>query len=298
MNSLTCRLRILAVLAFLSVASVFGRQDGTAGLGAAASQAPGATTVRIASLNMEGKLDSETAFREFDRSEHLLRTDILLLQEVDGDRQKRRDLIDGLSGSLGLPFVHVPDEAIAARPGCGLAVLSRFAMKETAVIHLKHFKLVYHLRDRIALVQTVETPLGDVRLFDLHLDARLNPGDRLDQLSSVLDAADKDTRPVIIGGDFNTGDFYWGGHVLPFPGKRNQRGALLNSMAGRGYQTPFESTGPTHDRLGLQLDWMFFRRLRPMAAGTQPIDFSDHHAIWAEIGPDATPGVNRAGRTP
>jgi endonuclease/exonuclease/phosphatase family metal-dependent hydrolase len=285
MNSLTGRFCILTLMAFLSVASVFGRQDGTADPGSAARQAAGATTVRIASLNMEGKLDGETVLREFELFEHLRRTDLLLLQEVDGDRQQRRDLLDRLSRSLGLPFVHVPDEAIAAKPGCGLAVLSRYPMKETAVIHLKHFKLVYHLRDRIALVQTVETPLGDVRLFDLHLDARLNPGDRLDQLSGVLDAADKDTRPVIIGGDFNTGDFYWGGHVLPFPGKRNQRGALLNRMAGRGYQTPFESTGPTHDRLGLQLDWMFFRELRPLTAGTQPIGFSDHHAIWAEIGP-------------
>jgi endonuclease/exonuclease/phosphatase (EEP) superfamily protein YafD len=56
-------------------------------------------------------------------------------------------------------------------------------------------------------------------------------------------------------------------------------------MIGSGYQTPFESTGPTHDWLGLQLDWMFFRKLRPLAAGTQEIRFSDHHAIWCEIGP-------------
>ncbi len=54
-------------------------------------------------------------------------------------------------------------------------------------------------------------------------------------------------------------------------------------MAAGGYQTPFESTGATHDRLGLQLDWIFFRKLRPVAAGKQKIGFSDHHAIWADI---------------
>ena len=184
---------------------------------------------------------------------------------------------------MGLPFVHVPDEAQSARKGSGLAVISRFPLNETAVIPLEHFNLVYRSRDRIALAQTVETPLGDVRLFNLHLDSRVNSDQRLDQLSSVLEAADKETRPVIVGGDFNTGDFYWVGHVLPLPGQRNQRRALLTRMAAGGYQTPFESTGPTHDRLGLKLDWIFLRKLRPLAAGTQEISFSDHHAIWADI---------------
>jgi endonuclease/exonuclease/phosphatase family metal-dependent hydrolase len=162
-------------------------------------------------------------------------------------------------------------------------VISRFPLKETAVISLKYFNLVYRSRERIALAQTVETPLGDVRLFNLHLDVRVSPDQRLDQLSTVLEVAEKETRPVIVGGDFNTVDVYWVGHVLPVPGLRNQRRALLKRMAGSGYQNPFESTGPTHDWLGLQLDWMFFKKLRPLAAGTQKIGFSDHHAIWADI---------------
>jgi len=120
-------------------------------------------------------------------------------------------------------------------------------------------------------------------VFNFHLDLRVNSDERLEQLATVLDAVDQETRPVIIGGDLNTSDFYWVGHVLPVPGYRKQRGALLKRMAGSGYQTPFESTGPTHDWLGLKLDWMFFRRLRPLAAGTQKIGFSDHHAIWADI---------------
>ena len=285
MNSLTGRFCILAVLAFLSAASVFGGQDGTANLGAGACQVVGATRVRIASLNMDGKLDGEMVLRELSRHETLLGTDIFLLQEVQGDPAKVRDLVDRLSRSMGLPFVHVPGETQSAKNGSGLAVLSRFRLKETAVIHLKHFNLVYKSRDRIALAQTVETPLGDVRLFNLHLDSRVNRDQRLDQLSTVLEAAERETRPVVVGGDFNSGDFYWLVHVLPVPGNRNQRRALLDRMTGSGYQTPFESTGPTHDRLGLQLDWIFFRRLRSLAAGTQEIAFSDHHAIWAEIGP-------------
>ncbi len=285
MNGLAGRRRfgIVALLVLLCAAGVSGRQAGRADRGAAAGQAAAATPVRIVSLNMQGKLDGERVFRELGRFETLRRADIFLLQEVHGDPRRSREFIDGLSRSLGLPYVHVPDDARLAIKGSGLAVISRFALKETAVISLKYFNLVYRSRERIALAQTVETPLGDVRLFNLHLDVRVNPGQRLEQLATVLDAVDEDTRPVIIGGDFNTGHFYWVAHVLPIPGYRKQRGALLKRMAGSGYETPFTSTGPTSDWLGSQLDWIFFRTLRPLAAGTQKIGFSDHHAIWTDI---------------
>lgn len=276
-------LGILALLAPLSAAGVSGRQDGRADPGTAAGQAAGATPVRVTSLNMQGKLDGEMVCRELGKSETLRRTDIFLLQEVHGDPRQSRAFIDRLSRSLGLPFVHVSDDARLAIKGSGLAVISRFALKETAVISLKYFNLVYRSRERIALAQTVETPLGDVRLFNLHLDTRVNPGRRVEQVSTLLDAAEGETRPVIIGGDFNTSDFYWVAHLLPVPGHGKQREALLKRMAGSGYQTPFESTGATSDWLGFQLDWIFFRKLRPLAAGTQKIGFSDHHAIWADI---------------
>jgi endonuclease/exonuclease/phosphatase family metal-dependent hydrolase len=232
---------------------------------------------------MHGELDSEKVLREFGRYERFRHADIYLLQEVEGDPKKCRELVDGLSRSMGLPFVHMPEETLSAGSGAGLTVISRFRLKETAVIPLKRFDLVVRSRHRIALAQTVETSLGDIRLFNLHLDSRVNPEQRLEQLSTVLEAAVPESRPVIVGGDFNSGDFHWIAHVLPVPEKRIQRGALLKRMAESGFQTPFESTGPTYDQLGMQLDWIFFRKVRSLAAGTQAIDFSDHHAIWAEV---------------
>jgi endonuclease/exonuclease/phosphatase family metal-dependent hydrolase len=238
----------------------------------------------IVSLNMHGELDSGKVLGEFNRYERIRHADILLLQEVEGDQGKCREFAGGLSRSMSLPFVHMPEEALSTGSGDGLVVISRFRLKETAMIPLMRFDLVVRSRHRIALAQTVETPLGDIRLFNLHLDSRINPEQRLEQLSAVLAAADPGSGPVIIGGDFNTGDFRWIAHVLPIPEKRNQRDALLKRMAESGFQTPFESTGPTYDQLGMQLDWIFFRKLRSLAAGTQPIDFSDHRAIWTEIG--------------
>ncbi len=247
------------------------------------SEATGENRLLIVSLNMHGELDSEKVLREFDRYARIRHADILLLQEVEGDPRKCRELVDGLSRSMGLPFVHMPEETLSTGSGDGLAVISRFRLREATVIPLKRFDLVVRSRHRIALAQTVETPLGDIRLFNLHLDSRINPEQRLEQLSTVLEAAEPESRPVIVGGDFNTGDFRWIAHVLPVPEKRNQRDALLKKMASSGFQTPFESTGPTYDQLRMQLDWIFFRRIRSLAAGAQAIAFSDHHAIWTEI---------------
>ena len=251
----------------------------------AAVQHPGSGRILIVSLNMHGELNLTKVIQEFRRHETLRRADIFLLQEIDGDYRKCRGFADGLAGSLDLPFVEMPDERQSEGNGNGLATLSRYRLKEAAVIPLKEFDLVVRSRRRIALAQTVVTPGGDLRLFNLHLDSRVNPEQRLDQLTPVLAATDLETRPVIIGGDFNTADYRWIYHVLPIPKKRSQRDALLERMAAGGFQTPFESTGPTHDWFGLQLDWLFLRKLRSFAAGTQEIDFSDHRAIWAEIGP-------------
>ena len=285
-NNLSRRLPgTLLILIPLFAAAVPARQDKTARPDPSASQAAGRNRILIASLNMHGELNPEKVLQELDRHERLRRTDIFLLQEVEGDPRKCRALVDRLAGALGLPFVNMPDETQSMGNGDGLATVSRYRLKETVVIPLKHFDLVIRSRRRIALAQTVETPAGNIRLFNLHLDSRVNPEQRLDQLSTVLAAADSETRPVIIGGDFNTADYRWVSHVLPIPEKRSQRDALLKRMAASGFQTPFDSTGPTHDRLGLQLDWLFFRKLQAWAAGTQEIEFSDHHAIWAEIGP-------------
>jgi len=143
---------------------------------------------------------------------------------------------------------------------------------------------VFHTRRRIALVQTVETPFGEVLLFNLHLDTRINPERRLEQLAAVLDASRSETRPVVIGGDFNTGDYGWVNHVIPVPKKGAQTGAVIERMAESGLETPFRDMGPTHDSLGLRLDWVFLKGLKSFNAGIEEIEFSDHHAIWTEIG--------------
>jgi endonuclease/exonuclease/phosphatase family metal-dependent hydrolase len=253
------------------------------GLSAPAGESHVKSRIVIASINIDRELDQGKMIKEFEKSPQLARPDILLLQEVEGQSEECRKMVQNLADVLGLTYVHMADSPPQGANGDGLVTLSRFPLKNTGIIPLKQFNLVFHSRRRIALFQTVETPLGEVLLFNLHLDTRINPEKRLEQLSTVLEASRSETRPVIIGGDFNTGDYRWLIHVMPIPNGR-QTGAVIERMAESGFETPFRNMGPTHDSLGMRLDWIFLRWLKSFGAGIEEIDFSDHHAVWTEIG--------------
>jgi hypothetical protein len=60
---------------------------------------------------------------------------------------------------------------------------------------------------------------------------------------------------------------------------------VSEALQDRDFHTPFASLGPTHDRLGMRLDWIFLRGFNSLSAGVEPVEFSDHHLIWAEIKP-------------
>jgi endonuclease/exonuclease/phosphatase family metal-dependent hydrolase len=237
----------------------------------------------IASVNIRHELDHGKMLGEFENIPPLARPDILLLQEVEGLPGDCRKMVQSLGNALGLGYYHMPDLPPEGAKGDGLATLSRFPLRDTGIIPLKRFDLVVRSRRRIALVQTVETPLGELRLFNLHLDTRINRANRLKQLSAVLDASRDETRPVIIGGDFNTADYRWVSALIPIPNRRWQSGAVLDRMAESGFETPFRNMVPTHDRLGLRLDWIFLRKLNSFGAGIKPIKFSDHQSIRTTV---------------
>jgi hypothetical protein len=87
----------------------------------------------------------------------------------------------------------------------------------------------------------------------------------------------------VIGGDLNTNDMQWVSHVVPIPYPGWQAAAVRKLMLEKGFSTPFELRRATFDHLRMQLDWFFSKRLRPLRSAIQPLDFSDHHAIWAEF---------------
>ena len=222
--------------------------------------------------------------RELAKNPKLCRVDVLLLQEVEGQPENRKRAVEGLALALSLPFQHTAENPRGGATGNGLVTLSRFPLVEMSVLPLKRFDLVVNNRRRIALVQTVESPIGRIRLFNLHLDTRINSQSRLEQIEPIIAAAEKGTAPTVIGGDFNTGHFLWLWHIMPVSLWEDQAGAVLKRLSPLGFQTPFIGAGPTHDHFGLRLDWFFLRGLRSFAHGIEKLDFTDHHAIWVEIG--------------
>jgi endonuclease/exonuclease/phosphatase family metal-dependent hydrolase len=185
-----------------------------------------------------------------------------------------------MAAELKLNVVYAP-----AAPGvvdAGLAVLSRYPLRDVRIVKLCRYDLLWHSRARFALSVTAATPAGDVRISNAHLDTRVNASDRVKQLEDAL----KDDAPGairIVAGDFNTNNFYWLFHSLPVPVPQIQTTAIRESLAKRGFVSALPGSTATFDHLGMQLDWVFSRGLRVRNTAVIPIAFSDHHALWAEL---------------
>lgn len=211
--------------------------------------------------------------------------DLILLQEVvkpDDDT----DVASRLGEQLGLTAVYRNAFATSGGRRAGLALLTRYPLHSALVLPLRRFDLSFRSRHRIALGAVIETPTGPVQVFNVHLDTRINLADRLEQLGAVIDAAQALDRPVIVGGDFNSNDNRWLFHTVPLPFIGHQSAGLLAYMEGLGFRSAFGHGRPTHDALGMQLDWVFLRGLRPTAARIVPVKLSDHHALEVAVLPD------------
>ena len=91
---------------------------------------------------------------------------------------------------------------------------------------------------------------------------------------------------MIVGGDFNTANIRWIMHLLPVPGPNHSR-AMRDMFVAEGFESPLDHAGSTFKllHLPLHLDWIFPKDLKPVAAGVEKIDFSDHHAVWVALDP-------------
>jgi len=217
--------------------------------------------------------------------------DIFLLQEVvsaAGDRS----VADQVGKRLGYTVAFSTPAGVYNQ---GLAILSRFPLAESEVIPLKAFNLKFHTRKRFTLSAIAHTSAGDLRLWNVHLDTRINPAERLDQLEPVLRLAAETGGPALIGGDLNTTRFHWLANVIPYPWMESHAAAVRGAMAIIGFETPFADDTTTFPFLKQHLDWLFVRNIRTEDSGTFPTHYSDHQAIWATLQvqqPDSSPVSN------
>ncbi len=218
--------------------------------------------------------------REWSAAPQLRGADIYLLQEVK-EEPGAPCIANRLGAAYGLHVAYSAEgPGVADR---GLAILSRFPLRDIQIRSLKRFDLRFHSRNRFALSATAETPWGPLRLYDVHLDTRLNAADRLAQLEPVVHDSARFGGRRIVAGDFNSNPFYWVEHVLPVPALQSQAVAVDAFMKQQGFRTAIGESATTFDFLGMHLDWIWMAGLRSTGSQVFPLDFSDHHAVWTRV---------------
>lgn len=250
-----------------------------------AEDVPAAPGMSVVTLNMAKETDLGRILREFAANPRLHDADVLLLQEVKQEPGQRECVAEQLAGRLGLHAVYSPAETGVTDQG--LAILSRFPLRDSRTRPLKRFDLRFRSRSRIALAATADSPWGPIRIFNAHLDTRLNAAERLDQLEPVVADSAEFPFPRIVGGDFNSNGFRWIGHVLPVPTMRSQAEAIREFMTRKGFRSGVSAAGPTFDYLGMHLDWIWLQGCEARSSRIYPLDFSDHHAVWTRVIPSA-----------
>ncbi|RPJ83402.1 MAG: endonuclease/exonuclease/phosphatase family protein [Acidobacteria bacterium] len=250
-----------------------------------ASDTSSSSSITIVTLNTARETSLTRILRDFSRLERSGPPDILLLQEVKAPRAGNANATEQLAARLGFNYLYQPANLWKDGSREGLAIVSRYPLVDPAVIRLPALDLVYNNRRRIALSATAVTPLGRVRLFNVHLDTRVGIRDRLAQLAPVVAQARAVSGPCVVAGDFNTSHFAWFGRVLPIP-YQDQEIRVRRHFQATGFRTPFVHQKATFDLLGLRLDSIYVKGLEWAASGIEEIDFSDHHALWVSLRAD------------
>lgn len=171
-------------------------------------------SISTVSLNIAKVADPRQVVDAIRSAPRLRDSDLYLLQEVRHEPGKP-SVAEEAARALGYTVVFAP--AADHVYDQGLAIVSRYPLADVQIKSLKSCDLRFRSRTRIVVAATVRTPWGELRAWNVHLDTRINPGERLAQLQPVIDEAAGHAGPRLIGGDFNTNDLYWVGNLFPLP---------------------------------------------------------------------------------
>ena len=236
-------------------------------------------SVSAASLNLAKETNADNVMRAISNAPRLRDTDLFLFQEV-ANEGSNSSVAEEVARRLGYFAVF---EAAPSAYDQGLAVVTRYPVSDVQIRPLKACDLRFRSRNRFALRAIVQTPWSDLRVWNIHLDTRINAEERLDQLRPVIDEASHYAGPQLIGGDFNTNELYWLRNVVPVPGGPSHGARIRSAMKEHGFETPFSGTLNTFPALGRHLDWIFVRDLSPLETSVEFVPFSDHNAIWVRF---------------
>ena len=239
---------------------------------------PPPSALRVVTYNVHGVDGAEIA-RAIRGDETLAHADVILMQEVASFGPCSAACVAG--EALGFASVYAPGHQQDGGTS-GVAILSRWPLHDPQVIELPFKFAVYNAARRIALAATLDSAEGPVRLIAVHLENRINPTDRIEQLTPALEHARHFDGAVIIGGDMNTSPFVWGAHVVPVPAG-NQDDLLDAAVRAAGLDTPVAGSAATSQWLNMRLDAIYTRGIKAVAHGVrQSVRISDHLPLWMD----------------
>jgi endonuclease/exonuclease/phosphatase family metal-dependent hydrolase len=232
----------------------------------------------VVSLNMAMETRLERILKDVRGASFFEKADVWLLQEA-------RPNVSEMAKAMGLHHVYASADKLGDGSVSGLAILSRYPIERSNKASLPRYNLRFRSRCRIALSADIRRPAGEIKLVNVHLDTRINQHQRLQQVGAVMEKETPSTRPVIIGGDFNTANVRWVWNVVPLPYVQSQTRAVRDMFVDHGFDSPLDGAGTTFKLKGfpLHLDWIFPKHLKTLAAGTENIAFSDHKAVWVTL---------------
>jgi endonuclease/exonuclease/phosphatase family metal-dependent hydrolase len=219
--------------------------------------------LRIVTFNLRFGVNVDGAVQLFTSHGSLYDADIVVLQEMDLPGVER------IGAALAMGHVYVPSAAHpSSKRDFGVAVLSRWPMLDGRKVVLPHAHRFRRLR-RAAVAATIDTPIGAVRVYGVHLETALGATDRSrsDQARAVLADATSWSGPIIIAGDFNGAG-----------GDRTVEKAGFTWLTRRVRGT----AGP------LSIDHIFVRGLCARAGdssgrGPKTNGVSDHRPVWGVV---------------
>ncbi len=164
--------------------------------------------LRVATYNVHGcrGLDGKILPRRIASVLRALGADLVALQEVDvgRPRSRRENQAAWIAHELGMHYAFFP---VIERHGeqYGVAILSRFPMREVKRGHLPYIEAKRPREMRGALWVAVGTPLGRIHFVNTHLS--LNFRERVQQAKALVGpqwlGSLSPSEPVILAGDFN-----------------------------------------------------------------------------------------------
>ncbi len=238
--------------------------------------------IRVATYNVH--MESASGIQKaIQKNAELRVADVLLLQEIEAHDSEGKSRAEQVAEALDMSFAYAPGYGLRSGGSHGVAILSRFPLRDVQVIELPFFHVVVNSARRVALAATVSMSGQDVRIISVHLDNRINPGKRKRQMEPALEAARRFSGSVIIAGDLNTSPFCWVGNLVPIPCGL-QDNAMEERAHRNGLVSPVANIGATSKWLSMKLDAIYTRGFTKRASAVESsVRLSDHLPMWVDL---------------